>query len=96
VTILEGDALKTLAGVAAPIGFALLDGWKDLCLPVLRLIEPQLAPGAIVIGDDSHFPSMRTYLEFVRDPANGYVNTAFPVEDGMEISCWSGKEKTPR
>lgn len=96
VTILEGDALKTLAGVAGPIGFALLDGWKELCLPVLRLIEPKLAPGAIVIGDDSHFPSMLSYLDFVRDSANGYVSVAFPVEDGMEISCWTGKEKTPR
>jgi hypothetical protein len=54
------------------------------------LIEP-LAPGAIVIGDDSHFPSMRPYLEFVRDAASGYVSVAFPVEDGMEISCWTGK-----
>jgi predicted O-methyltransferase YrrM len=95
VTILEGDALKTLAGVAGPIGFALLDGWKNLCLPVLQLIESKLVPGAIVIGDDSHFPSMRSYLDFVREPANGYVSVAFPVEDGMEISCWTGKNKTP-
>lgn len=27
------------------------------------------------------------YLDYVRDPANGYVSVAFPVEDGMEISC---------
>lgn len=90
VTILEGDALETLAGVAGPIGVALLDGWKNLCLPVLKLLEPKLAPGALVIGDDSHFPSMSSYLEYVRDPGNGYVTVAFPVEDGMEISCWVG------
>lgn len=93
VTLLEGDALQTLTGVAGPIGIALLDGWKELCLPVLRLIEPKLAPGALVIGDDSHFPSMQPYVEFVRDSANGYVSVGFPVEDGMEISCWTGTSK---
>jgi len=25
--------------------------------------------------------------DHVRDPANGYLSVAFPVEDGMEISC---------
>src|SRR5271156_4712987 len=30
VTILEGDALETLADVSAPVGVVLLDGWKNL------------------------------------------------------------------
>jgi predicted O-methyltransferase YrrM len=87
VTILPGDALTTLADIPGPIGLVLLDGWKDLCLPVLRLLEDRLAPGAVVIADDSTFPSMGDYLTYVRDPASGYVNVSFPVEDGMEISC---------
>lgn len=87
VTILPGDALRTLADIPGPIGLVLLDGWKDLCLPVLRLLENRLAPGAIVVADDTTFPSMADYVSYVRDPANGYVNVAFPVEDGMEVSC---------
>jgi predicted O-methyltransferase YrrM len=90
VTILEGDALETLAGVPGPVGLVLLDGWKDLCLPVLRLLEPKLTPGALVAGDDTNGPAMADYLAYIRDPANGYVTVAFPVEDGMEISCWTG------
>jgi predicted O-methyltransferase YrrM len=39
VTILVGDALTTLADVPGPIGLVLLDGWKDLCVPVLRALE---------------------------------------------------------
>lgn len=27
-----------------------------------------------------------------RDPANGYTSVEFPVEDGMELSCWVGRE----
>ncbi len=87
VTILAGDARDTLAGIPGPIGLVLIDGWKDLCLPVLRLLEPRLAPGALVVADDITLPSMADYLEYVRDPAHGYVSVAFPVEDGMEISC---------
>lgn len=90
-TILQGDALVTLSAVEWPVGLVFLDGWKDLCLPVLRLLESKLAPGALVVADDvdSH-DSMADYLAYVRDPANGYVTIAFPVEDGMEVSCWTG------
>jgi predicted O-methyltransferase YrrM len=91
VTILPGDARQTLAEVPGPIGLVLLDGWKDLCLPVLRLLEPRLAPGAIVAADDITHASVGEYLGYVRDPANGYVSVAFPVEDGIEISCWTGR-----
>jgi predicted O-methyltransferase YrrM len=87
VTILGGDARETLADVPGPIGLVLLDGWKDLCLPVLRSLEPRLAPGALVVADDITMATMADYLDYVRDPANGYVSVAFPVEDGMEISC---------
>ncbi|WP_191305861.1 O-methyltransferase [Lentzea cavernae] len=86
-TILPGDARRTLADLEGPIGLVLLDGWKELCLPVLRDLEPRLASGAIVVADDIDQDSMAGYLDYVRDPANGYVSVAFPVEDGMEISC---------
>jgi predicted O-methyltransferase YrrM len=91
VTVLEGDALQTLADVSGPVGLVLLDGWKDLCLPVLRLLEPVLATGALVAADDITHQGMAGYLDFVRDPANGYVSVAFPVEDGVEISSWTGR-----
>jgi predicted O-methyltransferase YrrM len=87
VTIFAGDALETLAGVPGPIGLVLLDGWKQLCLPVLRLLEPKLAPGALVVADDIELPDLADYLDYVRNPSNGYVSVAFPVADGMEISC---------
>jgi predicted O-methyltransferase YrrM len=91
VTILPGDARQTLADVPGPVGLVLLDGWKNLCLPVLRLLEPKLAPGALVVADDITFTTMADYLGYVRDPASGYVSVAFPVEDGMEISTWTGR-----
>ena len=32
-------------------------------------------------------------LAYVRDPAHGYVTIAFPVEDGVEVSCWTGAQE---
>lgn len=87
ITILEGDARDTLRDLQDPADFVLLDGWKELCLPVLRLLEPHLRPGTLVVADDVDLSSLLPYLDYVRDPANGYQSVTFPVEDGMEISC---------
>ncbi|GLZ10741.1 putative O-methyltransferase, family 3 [Actinomadura sp. NBRC 104425] len=87
ITLLEGDALETLAALDEPAGFVLLDGWKELCLPVLRLLEPRLAPGTLVVADDVDMEELAPYLEYVRDPANGYHSLTFPYDEGMEISC---------
>ncbi|CAM4237688.1 O-methyltransferase [Kibdelosporangium persicum] len=90
VTVLPGDARESFADIRGPIGLVLLDGWKDLCLPVLQSLEPKLEPGALVVADDVSFATMSDYLGYVRDPANGYVSVEFPVEDGMEVSCYTG------
>ena len=92
MTILEGDARQTLADVDGPVELVLLDGWKDLCVPVLRLLEPKLALGALVVADDVTHDSLAEYLAYVRDPASGYVSVEFPVEDGLELSCSTGRD----
>jgi len=89
VTILEGDALETFADLPGPVEFVLLDGWKNLYLPVLHQLEPRLVPGALVLADDSISlaAQMADYLAYVRDPGHGYVSVEFPDGDGLEISC---------
>jgi predicted O-methyltransferase YrrM len=89
ITVLHGDALETLASVDSPVQFVLLDGWKDLYVQVLELLEPRLAPGALVVADNTSMAGLQPYLDYVRDTANGYVSVHFPVRDSdsMEISC---------
>ena len=70
--------------------FVLLDGWKELYLPVLQLLEPKLTAGALVVADNTGLPDTQPYVDYVRDPVSGYVSVAFPVREGadaMEISC---------
>jgi predicted O-methyltransferase YrrM len=89
ITVLEGDALTTLADVDTPVEFVLLDGWKELYLRVTKLLEPRLTAGALIIADNTSMDDTRPYLDHVRDPGNGYVSVHFPVRDAdsMEISC---------
>ncbi|BBZ42561.1 putative O-methyltransferase, family 3 [Mycobacterium conspicuum] len=89
ITILEGDALATLADLDGPVDFVLLDGWKDLYLPVIRLLEPRLSAGVLVVADNASAPDMKPYLDHVRSPDNGYESFNFLVreQDSMEVSC---------
>jgi predicted O-methyltransferase YrrM len=92
ITILEGDALSTLADLDGPVDFVLLDGWKDLYLPVIKLLEPRLSAGVLVVADNASAPDMKPYLDYVRNPDNGYVSFNFLVResDSMEVSCRTG------
>ncbi|OBG23831.1 class I SAM-dependent methyltransferase [Mycobacterium sp. 852002-51057_SCH5723018] len=92
ITVLEGDALSTLAGFDGPVEFVLLDGWKDLYLPVIELLEPRLSTGALVVADNTSAADTQPYLDRVRNPDNGYVSFNFLVResDSMEISCRAG------
>jgi predicted O-methyltransferase YrrM len=93
ITILEGDALTTLADIDGPVNCVLLDGWKELYLPVLKLLEPHLSPGALVVADNTEAADAQPYLDYVRNAENGYVSFNFGVResDSMEISCHVGR-----
>src|SRR5215467_9265153 len=83
-----GDALETLRDMTADVSFLFLDGWKNLYLPVLQMLEPALLPGALIVADDLNlFPDvLAPYLAYVRQPTNGYVSVTVPIGDAMELS----------
>jgi predicted O-methyltransferase YrrM len=89
ITVLQGDALSTLASVDGPVDFVLLDGWKELYLPVIKLLEAQLSPGTIIVADNTNMEDTKPYLDYVRDPDNGYVSVNFLAResDSMELTC---------
>jgi len=79
VEVREGDALTTLRDVGGEVDLLLIDGAFSLYLPVLQLIEPRLKPGAVVLGENAFDPE---YLDYVRNPANGYASQPLPLEEG--------------
>ena len=87
VEIRAGDAMQTLRDTGT-VDLLFLDGWKLMYLDVLKLLMPSLRQGAVVLADDvTLFPDdVATYLDFVRDPANGFVTATLPLGDGIEYS----------
>jgi predicted O-methyltransferase YrrM len=79
VEIREGDALETFKDVGGAVDLVLIDGAFALYLPVLKLLEPRLKPGAVVLGENAFEPG---YLDHVRNPANGYVSQPLPLDEG--------------
>ena len=88
VEIRPGDALQTLRDTGGTIDLLFLDGWKELYLDVLKLVSASLLPGAVVMADDVNlFPDqLAAYLDYVRDPASGFVSVMLPLGDGIEYS----------
>ncbi len=83
IEIREGDALQTLAhDLPEQIDIVLLDGAKTLYLPVLKLLEEHLRPGALIVADNTD--KSPDYLEIVRSSAKGY--TSVPFAEDVELS----------
>jgi predicted O-methyltransferase YrrM len=77
-----GDARETLKpGVGGDIDMVMLDGAISLYLPILKLLEPHLKPGALIIGENA-FEQAPGYIDYVRDPQNGYLSLPLPFDPG--------------
>ena len=89
ITVLGGDALTTLRSIDGPVDFVLLDGWKELYLPVIKLVEVKLSAGSLIVADNTSMDDTKPYLDYVRNPDNGYVSVNFSAResDSMEITC---------
>lgn len=81
VEIRQGDARTTLADIDGDVDLLLLDGAFTLYLPILKLLEPHLKPGALVLAENA-FELAGGYLAYVRDPANGYLSQPLPIDAG--------------
>jgi predicted O-methyltransferase YrrM len=87
VDLRVGDAQTTLADLRAPVDLLFIDGWNDLYLPILALVEPHLRPGALVIADlSAGDPSCEAYRAHVEDPAHGYFTITLPLDAGVTVS----------
>lgn len=81
VDIRVGDARETLRDIAGDVDMVLLDGAFTLYHDVLKLLEPHLKPGALIVAENA-FENADGYLAYVRDPANGFFSLSVPVNAG--------------
>lgn len=89
--IRAGDALETLKDLDGPVDLLFLDGWKDLYVPVARMMEPKLRPGALLLADNIHtFPAeIKAYLDYTSAPDGPYNSVTLPFESGLGYALYS-------
>lgn len=61
--------------------------WAPVALPALKLLEPKLGSGAVVIIDNSITSATRykELLGHLRSPTSGYTNLTIPYSKGLEM-----------
>jgi predicted O-methyltransferase YrrM len=83
-----GDARETLADPGGSVDMVLLDGAKQLYLDMLRILEPRLHTGSVVLADNVLIfrTALRPYVDHVQDPANGFRSVTLFLGSGTEYS----------
>ncbi len=88
VDIRIGDAQQTLADPGGTVDMVLMDGWKDLYLPLIKILTPRMRPGAVVLVDNifTFKKTLAPYVAYMEDPANGFCSVTLSISDGMQYS----------
>jgi predicted O-methyltransferase YrrM len=91
VTCIEGDALKTLAQLEGTFDFVFIDARKQDYLRYLKLIEPKLLPGAVIVGDNviRSARAMKDFLDYIQNSPNYdtvIIRASMEKNDGLSIS----------
>ena len=89
VQIIPDDANKRLGELNERVDFVFIDGRKNEYLQQLKLLEPKLKPGAIIIADNaiSHKHVMEDYLYYVNNE-KFYQSELKDIGTGLEISIY--------
>ena len=90
VDIRLGNAMETLRDVEGPIDMVLLDGWNEAYIPLVKMLTPKLRRGSVVFADNVKFfkNALKPYVEYMRDPRNGFVTTTQNAGSGFEYSVY--------
>ena len=91
VTCIEGDALKTLPTLEGEFDFVFIDAVKRDYLKYLKIIEPKLKPGAVIVGDNviRSARAMRDFLDYIQESPKYdtvIIRASMEKNDGMSVS----------
>ncbi|KAJ9144097.1 O-methyltransferase [Pleurostoma richardsiae] len=89
-----GDLRETLKQDLGVVDLLLLDIWTPMALPTLKLVQPRMRKGAVVITDNtvSSAKSYKEFLTHIRDPNSGFINLTLPYKGGLEMSVYLPRE----
>ncbi|MEM1320495.1 MAG: class I SAM-dependent methyltransferase [Bacteroidota bacterium] len=82
VDLRVGDAMETLKAVPDRIDFLLLDGWNDLYLPLLQMLESKFRKGTLIYTDNASFRSARPFLNYLKAHPEQYQSRRLSDDKG--------------
>jgi predicted O-methyltransferase YrrM len=91
VTCIEGDALKTLPTLEGQFDFVFLDALKQDYLKYLKLMEPKLKPGSVIVADNviRSERAMKDFLDYIQtspDYDTVIIRASMEKNDGISVS----------
>lgn len=91
VTCVEGDALKTLPTLQGEFDFVFIDAVKRDYLKYLKLIEPKLKPGAVIVADNviRSAGAMKDFLDYIQKSPKYdtvIIRASMEKKDGLSVS----------
>jgi len=91
VTVIEGDALQTLPALTGEFDFVFIDAVKRDYFRYLKLIEPKLKPGAVIVADNviAYESSMKDFLDYLQTSPNYdtvIIRASMDKGDGISVS----------
>lgn len=95
IELREGNLLETLKeDLPGEIDMLLLDIWTPLALPTLKIVQPRLKRGAVVLTDNTVMAKSlyEELIDYMRDPNNGFKRMTVPFSGGLELSVYLPKE----
>ena len=72
-----GDAMQTLKGHKETIDLLLLDGWKNLYLPLFQMLEPNFNSKTIIYVDNANMADTKAFLKVISQNPNYELQTQF-------------------
>ncbi|WWC85541.1 uncharacterized protein L201_000405 [Kwoniella dendrophila CBS 6074] len=95
IELRKGDLRETLSkDLPEKVDSLLLDIWSPLALPTLKIVQPNLRPGSVVITDNivGSADRYKDLIEYLNDDNNGFRNITIPYDKGLGVSVYLGKQ----
>ncbi|GAW11350.1 hypothetical protein ANO14919_006940 [Xylariales sp. No.14919] len=91
IELREGDLRQTLASnLPEEIDFVLFDIWTPMVVPALRVLEPNLKKGAVIVADNvtSSAYGYEDFHDYIKTRRNAYRSLVLPYSGGLEFTVY--------
>lgn len=61
--------------------------WTPMALPTLKIIQPRLRKGALILVDNTAWarPMYKDLFDYIHDPINHFNSVTMPYKGGFEV-----------